>query len=96
MLTYTKQLSTAAPCQCTSSVAKRTQSPARNGAAVAAGLGLTVRTEIGMPAEVQALPDHAALLPQLPRLGLMVYRSEGAVSPSIAYLEHLLRDAIGL
>jgi DNA-binding transcriptional LysR family regulator len=54
------------------------ESPSLGGlwAAAAAGLGLTVRTEIGLPDALRALAREPLELPALPRLSLSLLRAE--------------------
>ena len=59
-------------------------------AAVDAGLGVTVRTAIGVPPALQVL----ARLPALPRIGLDVHRAEAEPSPVVARLEQLLTQHV--
>jgi DNA-binding transcriptional LysR family regulator len=61
-------------------------------AAVAAGLGVGMRTEAGLPASVR--PFVHARLPALPRLGLHVHRANAEPAPAIARLEDILRHAV--
>jgi DNA-binding transcriptional LysR family regulator len=65
-------------------------------AAVAAGLGLAVRTGLGMPATVRPLGDEETFLPQLPHLGLMVYRSTGTAGARVSALERAVTDVLSL
>lgn len=51
-------------------------------AAVAAGLGVTVRTGIGLPAGLHTLEPADAGLPPLPEVGLMLYRAEAGLDPT--------------
>jgi len=57
-------------------------------AAVGAGLGVTVRTPIGLPAPLQRL----ARLPALPQIGLEVHRAEAEPPPLVARLERLVTE----
>lgn len=61
-------------------------------AAVAAGLGLTVRTDIGLPATVAAMSPAEADLPDLPKLGLRLHRKKTG-DPVAARLAEILTDA---
>ncbi|WP_448207857.1 LysR substrate-binding domain-containing protein [Azospirillum sp. sgz302134] len=58
-------------------------SPSLGGlwAGVAAGLGLTVRTGLGLPASVRALHPGEHGLPELPTVGLALYRKDAALDP---------------
>ena len=62
-------------------------------AASQAGLGITVRTEIGMPAGCKALPVSAGL-PPLPSLQIFLQQSAPTSSPALSRLEEILRDTI--
>ena len=59
-------------------------------AAVGAGLGVTVRTAIGVPPTLQVL----AGLPGLPHIGLDVHRADAAPSPPVSRLEDLLAEHV--
>lgn len=59
-------------------------------AAVAAGLGIAVRTDIGLPAHLHALDGAAVGLPGLPILGLQLYRATASSTPAIARLAELI------
>ena len=59
-------------------------------AAVKAGLGISVRTPLGLPAELHALEPKQAHLPGLPKLGLALYRSDAESTPAIARLAKLI------
>lgn len=63
-------------------------SPSLSGvwAAVAAGLGITVRTRAGLPATVKVLKG----LPCLPAVGLNLHHAEARPSPAVRRLEELL------
>jgi DNA-binding transcriptional LysR family regulator len=75
-------------------------SPSLGGlwAATAAGLGITVRTPVGLPASVKALAPGEAGLPALPRLGLVLHRAEAeppaATRRLAAIILQALRDEI--
>ncbi|GGC67213.1 LysR substrate-binding domain-containing protein [Undibacterium terreum] len=71
-------------------------SPSLSGiwAAVAAGLGVTVRTDIGLPANLQVLGPDICPLPALPTLGLIMYRAEDNPSPATQLLGEIMLDAI--
>ncbi|MER9653958.1 LysR substrate-binding domain-containing protein [Mesorhizobium sp. M0152] len=70
-------------------------SPSLGGiwAAVAAGLGLTIRTEIGLPANVSTLTPEIAGLPALPKLALFLYSRDAEPEPVAARLADILLDA---
>lgn len=59
-------------------------------AAVKAGLGISVRTPLGLPAELRALEPKQAHLPGLPKLGLALYGSDAESTPAIARLAELI------
>jgi len=59
-------------------------------AAVKAGLGVSVRTSLGLPADVRALDAQDAHLPPLPLLGLALYRAEAEPEPAVARLAELI------
>jgi DNA-binding transcriptional LysR family regulator len=63
-------------------------SPSLSGiwAAVAAGLGFTVRTRAGLPASVRVLKS----LPRLPQVALNLHRAEADGSAAVKRLEELL------
>ncbi|WP_339546758.1 LysR substrate-binding domain-containing protein [Pseudomonas sp. RA_35y_Pfl2_P32] len=59
-------------------------------AAVAAGLGVTLRTRIG-------LPDHLTVisgLPPVPSLGYMIHRSDNAPTPAARQLAELIKTSL--
>ncbi len=59
-------------------------------AAVAAGLGVTVRTDAGLPDGLAAIDG----LPALPAIGLAVFRAEAEPAPAVRQLEALLVEQI--
>jgi len=63
-------------------------------AAVAAGLGVALRTGVGLPPSVRALAPEEAGLPRLPLLGLHLHRAEAEPAPAIARLEAILRQRL--
>lgn len=71
-------------------------SPSLSGvwAAVAAGLGLTVRTRFGLPASlaVLAAPQHG--LPPLPHIGLALHRAQDRLPEAAARLHALVRECV--
>ena len=71
-------------------------SPSLGGlwAAAAAGLGVTVRTPIGLPASVRALAPGERGLPALPSLGLVLHRAEAEPSPVAARLASIMLQAV--
>ncbi|MBY3029959.1 LysR family transcriptional regulator [Rhizobium leguminosarum] len=71
-------------------------SPSLGGlwAATAAGLGLTIRTPIGLPAKVRPLAPGAIGLPDLPKLGLVLHRAEAEPQPAAARLAELVLQSV--
>lgn len=63
-------------------------------AATSAGLGLSVRTPVGLPAHVRALDRTGTRLPALPPLALAMYRLQAEPEPPVARLAELLRDGV--
>jgi DNA-binding transcriptional LysR family regulator len=76
-------------------------SPSLGGlwAATAAGLGVTIRTPIGLPAKVKSLVPDEEGLPELPKLGLVLHRAEAEPGPATARLASIVlqsvREAVG-
>ncbi|TIS54378.1 MAG: LysR family transcriptional regulator [Mesorhizobium sp.] len=70
-------------------------SPSLSGiwAAVAAGLGLTIRTDIGLPANVRAMEPEVLGLPALPRMALFLHRKEAELDPVAERLADILLQA---
>ncbi|MCE1183038.1 MAG: LysR substrate-binding domain-containing protein [Rhodocyclales bacterium] len=58
--------------------------------AVGAGLGLTVRTAVGLPDTLQIRHD----LPRLPRVGLKLYRANAQASGAVQRLGELVSEAV--
>ncbi len=58
--------------------------------AVGAGLGLTVRTAVGLPDNLQIRHD----LPRLPRVGLKLYRANAQASGAVQRLGELVSEAV--
>lgn len=71
-------------------------SPSLGGlwAAAAAGLGITIRTPIGLPAKVQPLAPETIGLPDLPKLGLVLHRAEAEQQPVAARLAELVLQSV--
>ncbi|MGO7372945.1 LysR substrate-binding domain-containing protein [Rhizobium ruizarguesonis] len=71
-------------------------SPSLSGlwAATAAGLGLTIRTPIGLPAKVRPLAPGTIGLPDLPKLGLVLHRAEAEPQPAAARLAELVLQSV--
>lgn len=63
-------------------------------AAVAAGLGVTVRTEAGLPGNLCVLDPAMCGLPELSAAGLRLHRAGPALAPAVRRLEDLLCDAL--
>lgn len=63
-------------------------------AAVAAGLGVGLRTPIGLPASVERLDAAACGLPEMAPLGLCLHSAEAEPDPVIARLRELLREGV--
>ena len=63
-------------------------------AAAAAGLGVTVRTPIGLPRGVRTLADGEAGLPVLPSLGLVLHRAEAEPGPAVGRLAAIVLEAV--
>ena len=61
-------------------------------AAVAAGLGVTVRTSVGVPAGVRLL--DASSLPPLPHIGLSLLQSEAQLKPAAQRLREIVLEAV--
>ncbi|RJT39983.1 LysR family transcriptional regulator [Mesorhizobium waimense] len=70
-------------------------SPSLGGiwAAVAAGLGLTIRTDIGLPASVRAMAPQVLGLPALPKMALVLHQKEAELDPVAARLADILLQA---
>jgi len=61
-------------------------------AAVAAGLGVTVRTTVGVPASVRPLP--ASVLPALPTIGVNLLQAEAQPAPVAQRLRDIVLEAV--
>lgn len=59
-------------------------------AAVAAGLGVSLRTPAGLPASVRALLPHETTLPSMGELGLCLHRAEAESSPAVERLASII------
>jgi DNA-binding transcriptional LysR family regulator len=64
-------------------------------AAASAGLGITVRTTLGLPPHLASLGE-ASDLPILPETSLSLYTSERSQSPAVARLREILLDELAL
>jgi len=67
-------------------------SPSLSGvwAAVAAGLGVTVRTEIGLPAPLRVLDQEILSLPRLPMIGLTLHRAAAELDANTQWLRDIV------
>ncbi|MFZ6646520.1 LysR substrate-binding domain-containing protein [Undibacterium sp. TJN25] len=65
-------------------------------AAVAAGLGVTVRTEIGLPANLSVLDDATTGLPPLPALGLSISQGEAELDDAAQRLREIILESLAL
>jgi DNA-binding transcriptional LysR family regulator len=63
-------------------------------AAVTAGLGVSIRTPLGLPVGVRALTAKEAGLPALPMLGLALHRADAEPPPAITRLAEILVDTL--
>jgi DNA-binding transcriptional LysR family regulator len=61
-------------------------------AAVAAGLGVSLRTPFGLPSMVRALAPHEMSLPTLGELALRLHRAEAEPSPAVERLATILAE----
>jgi DNA-binding transcriptional LysR family regulator len=71
-------------------------SPSLGGlwAATAAGLGITIRTPIGLPEKVKPIAPSAAGLPPLPSLGLVLHRAEADPDAATSRLGAIVLQAV--
>ncbi len=71
-------------------------SPSLSGiwAAVTAGLGVTVRTEVGLPEKLRVLDSAAFVLPALPRLGLKLCQAEAELDAATQRLREIIVDTL--
>lgn len=65
-------------------------------AAVSAGLGVSVRTSLGLPDSVRPLSAKQAGLPALPMLGLALYRAETEPSSAVAQLAGIIMRTLAV
>lgn len=63
-------------------------------AAVNAGLGVSVRTSLGLPNNVRALTAKQASLPALPMLGLALHRAEVEPSSAVVQLADIIQRTL--
>ncbi len=64
------------------------------GAAVSAGLGISVRTPVGLPKGTRILDPVAHDLPELPSLGLMLHRGRKILNPTAEHLASVLCETL--
>lgn len=71
-------------------------SPSLSGlwAATAAGIGVMVRTPLGLPASLRVLDARALGLPALPSIALTLCIAEARPAPAVAQLAELLRTTV--
>jgi DNA-binding transcriptional LysR family regulator len=71
-------------------------SPSLSGvwAAVAAGLGVTVRTHFGMTAGLRVIAAGQPGLPPLPTIELALHRAEAELTPACKRLHAIIRESI--
>ncbi|AOJ39690.1 LysR family transcriptional regulator [Burkholderia lata] len=75
-------------------VAFTTPSLAGLWAAAAAGLGLTVRSQYGLPASVRVLDAASCGLPALPSLPLILLRRTSSATPTVDRLARIVKQAV--
>ena len=63
-------------------------------AAVAAGLGVSMRTSAGLPDGVRVLERSELGLPALPRIGLSLTASQAEPTPAVALLTSIVRETL--
>ena len=70
-------------------------SPSLSGlwAAAAAGLGMTIRTALGLPAPLAVL-DRSSGLPKLPQIELSLYAAKTNPSQAVARLREILLEEL--
>ncbi|PKU25090.1 LysR family transcriptional regulator [Telmatospirillum siberiense] len=71
-------------------------SPSLGGlwAATAAGLGIALRTPVGPPPSVRLLDPRSYGLPELPSLGLVLYRADKDIGPTAMHLAAIIKQAL--
>lgn len=71
-------------------------SPSLGGvwAAVAAGLGVTVRTRFGLRTGLQSMAPSPGGLPPLPTINLALYRGDAKLTPACLKLQSIILDSI--
>lgn len=72
-------------------------SPSLGGvwAAVAAGLGVTVRTRLGLASNLSVMPSEKMGLPSLGTIGLVLHRSGPDLAPPARRLQTVILESIG-
>lgn len=72
-------------------------SPSLSGvwAAVAAGLGVTVRTRVGLPNSVRIIRPEESGLPALPSMKLAMHRADAEQTPACRRLQAIMLESIG-
>lgn len=71
-------------------------SPSLTGlwAAVAAGLGVSLRTPAGLPGNVRVIGVEESRLPTLPQIALSLHAADAAPSPVVTLLASILRESL--
>jgi DNA-binding transcriptional LysR family regulator len=69
---------------------------ASHWAAVHAGLGIAMRSSVGMPKSLVALNPDKTGLPRLPTIPLSLYHAESEPSKAVMGLSEILLEMIGL
>lgn len=60
-------------------------------AAVSAGLGVTLRTRVGLPAQLRVLEQ----MPAMPMIGYVLHRAQEHGGPAVDYLAQITQQALG-
>jgi DNA-binding transcriptional LysR family regulator len=63
-------------------------------AAAVAGVGLTVRTPLGLPSHVRVLHERERGLPALPSVGLSLHRADAVPGPAVERLAAIVVEAV--
>lgn len=63
-------------------------------AAISGGLGVTLRTEIGLPGHLAALDGSAGLPSALPSVPLLLHRTQAQHSPATDRLSEIMRESL--
>jgi DNA-binding transcriptional LysR family regulator len=64
-------------------------------AATAAGLGIALRTPVGLPSSIQILDPTSHGLPELPLLGLVLHKADKDIGPTGEHLATIISQALG-